>query len=323
MRRRTFLQAAALLLPSGGLRAQVAGEWPTRAVRFILPFAVGGATDALARLLMARLATMTGQPFVVDNRSGAAGIIGTDAIAKSAPDGYTIGLGTIAVHAIAPTLHTQLPFDAGRDFTMICGLYQGPNMLVVNREVPANTLAELVELLRRSPGKYFYASSGPGTTMHLTAAMFEQAIGAQMVHVPYRGTAQALTDLLAGRVHLMFDNLPNAIIAVSEGRVRPLAVTGAARSPVAPDVPTVAETVPGFEMQPWAMLVGPAGIPSQIVVRIAELTRQALQSDEMLQTLTRLGAETAWRPPAETAAFRAEQEALLAPIIRASGARVD
>lgn len=322
MRRRSLLQAT-LLAPLGAAHAQPAAEWPTRAVRFIVPFAPGGATDALARLFTARLATMTGQAFVVDNRSGASGIIGTDAIAKAAPDGYTIGLGTIAVHAIAPTLHTKLPFDAGRDFTMICGLYQGPNMLVVNRDLPASSLSELIELLRKNPGRYTYASSGPGTTMHLTAAMFERAIGATMVHVPYRGTAQALNDMVAGRVDLAFDNLPNAIIAVKEGRVRPLAVTGAQRSAAAPDVPTVGETIPGFEMQPWAILVGPANISAPVVARIAELSRDALQSDDIRQTLDRFGAETAWRSPADTAAFRAQQEALLAPIIRASGARVE
>lgn len=304
------------------VRAQGA-EWPNRQVRFISPFAAGGATDVISRLYCSQMASLTGQVFVVENRVGAAGIVGTDAIAKAAPDGYTLGLGSIAVHAIAPSLYAQLPFDVGRDFTQISGLARSPNMLVVNLDVPATTLPELIALIRANPGRLAYATSGSGTTLHLMGAWLAQAIGGDMLHVSYRGIAAAMVDLFANRVQMIFANIPDGIAQMRAGRVRAIAVTSAQRNPAVPDVPTMAETIPGFELLPWNTVVGPAGMAPPLVARINALTRQVLESGETMRTLAELGSAAWWTTSQDATAFRAAQAAMLAPIIRASGARVE
>ncbi len=312
----------ATLFAPGLARAQGA-EWPNRQVRFISPFAAGGATDIISRLYCTQMAALTGQSFVVENRVGGGGIVGTEAIARAAPDGYTLGLGSIAVHAIAPTLQPRLPFDAGRDFTQISGLARSPNMLVVNLDVPATTLPELIALIRANPGRLAYASSGSGTTLHLMGAWLAQAIGGEMLHVSYRGSAAAMVDLYANRVQMIFANIPDGIVQMREGRARAIAVTSAERNPAVPDVPTMAETIPGFVLLPWNTLVGPAGMAPGLITRINALTRQALESAEMRQTLADLGSGPWWSTHEEATSFRETQAATLAPIIRASGARVE
>src|SRR5215211_2814269 len=229
MGRRAALGAIAGALagiPATG-QGQPGADWPSQPVRYINIFPPGGATDTLSRLYCAKMGELTGQPFVVENRSGSGGTVGVDAIAKSRPDGYTVGLGSIAPHAIAPTLYASLLFDAARDFTFISGLWQLPNLLVVNNDLPARSVPELVALLKASPGKYAYGSSGMGTTPHLSGEMLKQMVGADILHVPYRGGAPALLDLLAGRVHLIMDNIPGLLPTAREGRIRALAVTGA------------------------------------------------------------------------------------------------
>jgi tripartite-type tricarboxylate transporter receptor subunit TctC len=312
-----------LALPWAAPAQAQPGEWPTRPVRYINPYPAGGATDTLSRLYCARMSELTGQQFVVENRSGSGGNVGADAVAKAAPDGYTVGLGGIASHAIAPTLYASLPFDHVRDFTLVCGLWQLPNMLVVHPGIPARTLPELIGLIRENPAGFAYASAGAGTTIHLSGAMFAQAIGVPMLHVPYRGGAPAMLDVIAGRVQMIFDNIPGAIAQVRDGKVRPLAVTGATRSPVAPQVPTMAETLPGFEMVSWTCLSAPAGVPAAVVARMSVLSRRALDSAELSRAYLDQGATPWWTPQAEIIAYRAAQEALLAPLVRASGARVD
>jgi tripartite-type tricarboxylate transporter receptor subunit TctC len=300
-----------------------ARDWPARTVHFIIPFAAGGATDTLSRLYCAQMGELTGKIFVTENKIGAAGIVGTDAIAKAAADGYTIGLGSIAIHAIAANLYARLPFDTGRDFTMIAGLWQMPNMLVINNDVPATNLAELVALIRKKPDAFSYGSAGTGTTLHLTGSMLGQAIGVEMTHVPYRGTPQALLDLSAGRVQLMFDNIPSAMAYARSGKARAIAVTSAQRNPAAPDIPTMAETLPGFELMTWNMLVGPAGMPKPIVSQISAMTRRAIENPAMVKSLAEMGAVAWWTSPEDATAYRAAQEAMFAPIVRASGARVE
>jgi tripartite-type tricarboxylate transporter receptor subunit TctC len=319
-RRHTLLGSMALL-PT--LSFAQATDWPNRPVRYIIPFAPGGATDTLSRLYCARMGELAGQTFVVDNRAGAGGIIGTDAIAKAPADGYTIGLGSIAVHAIAPSLYAKLPFDAGRDFTMISGLWQMPNLLVVNNDVQAKTLPELLALIRQHPERFSYASAGNGTTLHLTGAMLTQALGVQMTHVPYRGTPPAWLDLAAGRVQLMFDNMPNALVQVRAGKARAIAVTSVQRNPAAPEIPTMSETLPGFELMTWNMLAGPPNLPPAVLARISALTKQAVESPIFGKALSELGAVPWWTTTEEATAYRAAQEAMLAPIVRASGARVE
>ncbi|HYZ30660.1 MAG TPA: tripartite tricarboxylate transporter substrate-binding protein, partial [Crenalkalicoccus sp.] len=261
--------------------------------------------------------------FVVENRSGSGGNVGTDAIAKSRADGYTIGLGSVSSLAIAPTLYASLPFDVARDFTWLGGIWQLPNMLVVNNDVPARSVPELIALLKANPGKYTFASSGAGTTVHLSGEMLKTMAGVDVVHVPYRGGAPAHVDLLGGRVHMIFDNIPQALAEAREGKVRALAVTGTERSPAAPELPTMAEFYPEFVITSWGSAVAPAGVPREMVERVSALSRKALQSPELIARFQENGATPWWTTPEAFGRFRAEQQAFFAPLIRASGARVE
>jgi len=315
-----ILAAAALAAPR---LSAAESNWPNRPVRYINPYAAGGPTDTLSRLLCTRMSEISGQQFVVENRTGSGGIVGNQAIAQSPPDGYTLGLGGIATHAIAPTLYARLPFDPERDFTFITGMWRLPNMLVVNNDLPVRSVPELIAHLKAHPGRYAYASAGSGTTLHLSGELFKTLAGVEMTHVPYRGSAAAYPDILSGRVHMIFDNIPGALAQAREGRVRALAVTSAERSPVVPDLPTIAETLPGFDISSWTALVGPAGIPREVVGRISALARAALESEALKRAYLAQGATPWWTTPEEIMAFRAAEERRLAPIIRASGARVD
>lgn len=323
--RRTLLAATAGALsglPAPG-RAQPGSDWPSQTVRYINIFPPGGATDTLSRLYCAKMSELTGQQFVVENRSGSGGNVGVDAIAKSRPDGYTIGLGSIAPHAIAPTLYAQLPFDAAKDFSFVSGLWQLPNLLVVNNDVPARSVPELIALLKANPGKYAYGSSGIGTTPHLSGELLKQMTGTEILHVPYRGGAPALLDLLGGRVHLIMDNIPGLLPAAREGRIRALAVTGPQRSPAAPEIPTMAEFLPGFEITSWGAVCYPAGVPGPMVARHSAFAKQALEHPDLVRSFQELGAAPWWTTPEDITAFRAREEARLAPLIRKSGARVE
>jgi tripartite-type tricarboxylate transporter receptor subunit TctC len=320
-RRRLAALAAAPLAAPLAARAQEA--WPARPVRYINPYAAGGPTDTLSRQLCQRMSELSGQQFVVENRTGSGGIVGNQAIAAAAPDGYTIGLGGIATHAIATTLYARLPFDPQRDFTLVSGIWQLPNMLVINNDIPARTVPELIAHLKRNPGRYAYASAGSGTTLHISGELFRTMAGVEITHVPYRGSAAAYPDIIAGRVHMIFDNIPGALAQAREGRVRALGVTSLARSPVVPDTPAIAETLPGFDMTSWTCIAGPAGIPREVVGRISALARRALESEELKRAYLEQGATAWWTTPEQIADFRTAEEARLAPIIRASGARVD
>jgi tripartite-type tricarboxylate transporter receptor subunit TctC len=303
------------------VRAQ--GTYPNKTVRYINPFPAGGATDTLSRLFCAKLSEMTGQQWVVENRGGSGGNVGVEVLAQSAPDGYTLGLGGIASHAIAPTLYAKLPFKVPDDFTFISTIWQLPNMLVVNLDVPAKSVAELIDLLKKNPGKYSYASAGNGTTLHLSGELFKVMAKVDMLHVPYRGAAPAMQDLLAGQVHMIFDNIPGALAVSRPGKVRALGVTSKERTPVVPDVPAIAETLPGFDINSWTTLTGPAKLPAEIVARLSELSKKALESEDLKARFFDLSATAIWRSPQDTLAYRASEEARLAPIIKASGARVD
>ena len=322
------LRRRSVLAGLGGLVAAPAivhgqGTYPNKPVRWINPFPAGGATDTLSRLFCAKMAEITGQQWLVENKGGSGGNVGMDTLAQAAPDGYTLGLGGIASHAIAPTLYARLPFNARTDFTFVSTIYQLPNMLVVNLELPVKTVAELIDLLRKNPGKYSYASAGNGTTLHLSGELFKVMAKVDMVHVPYRGAAPAMQDLLAGQVHMIFDNIPGALAQVRPGKVRALGVTSKDRTPVAPEVPAIAETLPGFDINSWTTVTGPAKLPPDVVARLSELSRQALESADLKAKLLDQGATAIWRTPADTVAYRDSEEARLAPIIKASGARVD
>jgi len=303
------------------LRAE--GNYPNRPVRYINPYPAGGPTDTLSRLFCARMSELTGQQWIVENRGGAGGNVGMDALAKSDPDGYSLGLGGIAVHAIAPTLYAKLPFNPRTDFTFVSTLWWLPNLLAVNLEVPAKSVPELIELCRNNPGKYSYGSAGSGTTLHLSGELFKMLAKVDIQHVPYRGSAPATQDLLAGQIHMMFDNIPGTLTQARAGKVRPLAVTSAKRTAVAPEIPTIAETLPGFDIVSWTTLCGPAKLPPDVIARLSELSKKALESEELKAKFADLGSTAWWMTPGETLAYRDSEEARLAPIIRASGARVD
>jgi tripartite-type tricarboxylate transporter receptor subunit TctC len=320
--RRAILAGTSLLAMPCNARAQ-AGDWPRRAVRYINPFPAGGSTDVLSRIYCARMTEITGQSFVVENRAGAGGNVGVDAIAKSAPDGYTIGMGGIASHAIAPTLYSSLNFDPEKDFTFITGLWQLPNLLGVNLDLPARSVPELIALLKANPGRYSFGSAGSGTTLHLSGEMFKQLAGVNMEHVPYRGAAPGLVDLMAGRIHMMFDNMPSMLALARQGKVRALAVTSEKRSPIEPDLPAIAEFLPGFDVISWTCLCTPAGLPKDIADRMSHFSRQALEHPDLVRSFREQGATAWFTSMAEISAFRAAQQAKLAPVIRASGARVD
>jgi tripartite-type tricarboxylate transporter receptor subunit TctC len=292
-------------------------------VRYINPYPPGGPTDTLSRRLCLKLSELSGQQFIVENRSGAGGNVGVDAIAKSRPDGYTIGLGGIATHAVAPHMHATMPFDVARDFTYVSGMWQLPNLLAVNLDVPVRSVAELVALARARPGELTFGSAGPGTTLHLAGELFNLMAGVRLTHVPYRGSAPAQLDLLAGRVTMMFDNIPGTLTLARQNRVRPLGVTSLARSPVAPDVPAISETLPGFDVVSWTCLVGPAGIAAPVVERMSALMRAALAAEDLRASYLELGATAWFLTPEETAAYQRQSMAALGPVVRAAGLRAE
>ena len=320
-RRVAMLAGASLLAAPRVARAQA--PWPAQPVRYINTFPPGGSTDTLSRMFCARMAEITGQQFIVENRAGSGGVVGAEVIARAVPDGYTLGLGGIATHAIAPTLYARLPFNPVTDFTSISGIWQLPNLLGIHPSLEATTVAELIALLRANPGRYSYGSAGSGTTLHLSGEMFKQLASVDMLHVPYRGAAPAYPDLIAGRIHMMFDNIPGMLALFRANQVRAIAVTSAVRSPVVPDIPAIADTLPGFDITSWTSLSGPAGIAAPIVARISAFARQALESEALKRAYLEHAAVAWWTTPADLAAHRAREEARLAPLIRASGARVE
>ena len=320
-RRRALALAAAPFLASRAARAT--DEWPHKTVRYINVFPPGGPTDTLSRIVCAELAELTGQQFIVENKSGSGGNVGTDAIAKASPDGYTIGLYTIASQSIAPTLYGKLPFDVDKDFTPIAMLWSVPNMLMVRNELPVKTVPELIALAKAEPGKYSFASSGAGTTPHITGELFKQMAGVNLLHVPYKGSAPAYQDLLANQVDMMWDNIPGPLGLMRGGKVRGVAVTSKERHPAAPEIPTMADTLPGFEITSWGGICGPAGLPPAMVEKCAALAQKALESARVKAAFAQQGATAFWMSPKDTAAYRASDAAKLAPVIKASGAKVE
>ena len=307
---------------SSAARAQAA--WPSKPVRYINPYPAGGPTDTLSRLFCASMSEITGQQFVVENRGGDGGDVGMAEVARSEPDGYLLGLGGIASHAISPTLKAgKMRFDAVKDFTFISNIWSLPNFLVGNLNLPAGTVAELIELLRRNPGRYFYGSSGAGTTPHLSGELFKLLANVDLVHVPYKGTAPAMIDLLGGQVQMLFDNIPGALAQYRPGKVKGYAVTSALRSPIVPEIPSLAEFLPGYDISSWTALVGPARIPLAVVERISMFSKQALESADLKQKFFDRGASAWWSSPAEVSAYRASEETRLGDLIRKAKISVD
>src|SRR5215213_4191222 len=256
LRRRAVLGLGTLLVLAGWMPPAVKAQsgYPSRPVTLVVPFPAGGSTDLVARLVAAEMTGHLGQQVVVENRGGAGGNIGSAAVARDEPDGYTILMGTVATHALNPALYKKMPYDAVKDFAPISLLAFIPNVLVVNNDFPAKSVAELIDLLKANPGKYSYASSGNGTPLHLSGELFKSMAGVDMVHVPYKGAGPALVDVMGGHVPIMFDNLPPSLEQIRAGKLRGLAVTTKERAPSIPDLPTIAETLPGYETYSWNAL---------------------------------------------------------------------
>ncbi|MGF9756428.1 tripartite tricarboxylate transporter substrate binding protein [Microvirga sp. 0TCS3.31] len=290
-----------------------------------MPFTPGGTTDIFARLVGEKLSQSLGQQFVIENRGGAGGNIGADAVAKAEPDGYTLVMGTVGTHAINPSLYAKMPYDALTDFAPVAYVAGVPNLMVVSpKKVKATTVQEFIAEAKATPGKFTMASSGNGTSIHLSGELFKQMTGVEMPHVPYRGSGPAVNDLIGGQVDVMFDNLPSSIEHVRGGNLRALAVTSSKRSPALPDMPTLAEAgLPQFEATSWFALFAPKGTPPEITNKLNQEVRKALETPELQKRFADLGGEIQPMSPDELMGYvRAEHEKW-AKVVKASGAKVD
>ncbi len=328
IRRRQVLVAATALAPfPGSLFAQAA--WPNKPVRIIVPFAAGGTTDILARAMAPELGKAFGQTFIIDNKPGAGGNLGADMVAKSPPDGYTLLMGTVGTHAINAALYPKMPFDPVKDFAPITLVAGVPNVLVINpakaEAYKIQNVADLIRYAKANPGKLNMASSGNGTSIHLSGELFKTMTGTFLLHFPYRGSGPALLDLVGGTMDVMFDNLPSALPQIKGGKLKALAVTTAQRSAALPDVPTIAEAGPvkGFEASSWFGLLAPTGTPPDIVNRIQQETAKALASPTVKERLLSQGAIPGGMPPAEFTRFIAAETVKWTKVVKVSGAKVD
>ncbi|MGJ7546758.1 Bug family tripartite tricarboxylate transporter substrate binding protein [Variovorax sp. LT1R16] len=322
--RRTLLAAALAAAAVGAPAAAFAQAYPSKPITIIVPFSAGGTTDILARVIGLHMGTDLGQPVVVDNRAGAGGNIGGQAAARANPDGYTLFMGTVGTHAINQSLYKKMPFDPIKDFAPLSRVAMVPNLLVVNPGQPYKSVKELIAYGKANPGKINFGSSGNGSSIHLSGELFKQMTGVDMQHVPYRGSAPAVSDLLGGQISVMFDNMPSAIPHVRGGKLRALAVTTAKRSPALPDVPTIAEAgVPGYEATSWFGLLAPAGTPAPIVAKLNASILKALADPEVKKKLAEQGAESHGEKPEEFAAFIKSETAKWGKVVKESGASLD
>jgi tripartite-type tricarboxylate transporter receptor subunit TctC len=321
---RVVLGTLVALLAVVAAPGAAAQAYPARPVKLVVPFPPGGPLDATGRLVAQKLTEAWGQPVVVENKPGAGGNIGADLVAKSAPDGYTILLGALSTHAVNPTLYPNMPYDAVRDFAPITLLATTPNVLVVNPSLPVNSVKELVAYAKANPGKLAFGSGSNGSAGHLAGELFKVETGTDIIHVPYKGAAPAMQALLAGDVQFMFDNLASATPQVKAGKLKALAVTTARRSPLAPELPTMAEAgLPGFDITTWYGLMAPAGTPSAIVAKWNAEVTKILNSPDVKERLAAQGAEAAPTTPDQFAAFIKAEIPKYARIVKASGAKVD
>ena len=328
MRRKIFMTHAFAfgLLCTGALaQAQTpaaAGSWPTKPVKIVVTFPPGGAPDTLARVLADKWGQLLGQPVTVDNKPGAGGNIGADFVAKSPGDGSTLLIATVGTHAINPALYSAMPYNHIKDFTPVSFLASTPNLLVVNNAVPAKNVQELIALAKKTPLNF--GSSGSGTSIHLSGELFNTLAGVKMQHIPYRGRAQAVPDLLGGRISMIFDNMPSALPLVRSGDVRALGVTSSTRSSAAPDIPTLAESgLPGFEATSWFALMAPAGLPKEVQARINAETARVLNLPDVREKMALLGLDLAPASPQALASLIQSETAKWASVVKESGAKLD
>jgi tripartite-type tricarboxylate transporter receptor subunit TctC len=307
-----------------GAQAQSAAQaYPNKPIRIVVTFTPGGAPDIIARLLGERFTAAWGQPVIVDNKPGSGGNIGSDFVAKAAPDGYSLVVGTVGTHSINGALYAKMPYDMVKDFSPVSLVATTPNMLVVHNDVPARTVQELIALGKRE-GKMSFASSGSGTSIHVSGELFKSMTGIDMTHIPYKGRASALPDLLGGRVTMMFDNMPSSLPLVREGKLRALGVTSLTRSAAAPDIPTVAESgLPGFEAVSWFAMFAPAGTPKPVVDKIQAEISRILKMPEVAKRLTDIGLEPVGSTADELAAYQKGEIVKWAKVVKDSGAKAE
>ncbi len=316
-----FVAALGTAIAASPLQAQT---YPVKPIRLIVPYSPGGTADLLGRSIARKLGESLGQQVIIENRTGAGGGIGADLVAKSKPDGYTLLMGTIATHAINPNLYPDNPYDPVKDFAPVLLVATMPNLLVVNPAVPAKTVRELIALAKVKPGELAFASAGSGTTQHLSGELFKKMAGVDMLHIPYKGNAPAVADLVGGQVQLMFDNIPISLQQVRAGKLRALAVTGPKRSPVLPDIPTIAEAaLPGYSVTSWFALFAPAGTPPAIVARLNKETNKALADEALRRQLGDQGIEPAGGTAEQLAAHIRAELPRWKKIVAESGAKVE
>jgi tripartite-type tricarboxylate transporter receptor subunit TctC len=318
MRPIPWLAGLALAVYAGLACAQT---FPSKPIRMVVTFPSGGAPDILARLFSDK--SQLGQPVVVDNKAGAGGNIGADIVAKSPADGHTLVMGTVGTHSINGALYAKMPYDMVKDFTPVGHVASAPNLLVVNNDLPVKTVAELIAYMKANPNKLSFGSPGIGSSIHVSGELFKSMTGTSMTHVPYKGRQFAIPDLVGGQIQLMFDNMPSALPMAKEGKIRAVAQTTAKRSAAAPDVPTVAETVPGFEATTWFAVFAPAGTPREVVARINAEMKRVFALPDVVDKLKTLGLEPWISTPEELARFQADEIVKWAKVVKDSGAKAE
>ena len=308
IRRHHFLRGLAAALALGAAMPAALAQ-SSKPIRLVVPFPAGGATDLFARTLSQKMGERLGTSIVIDNKPGAGGSLGSDMAAKATADGQTLLFTTTSTHSIGPAIGAKLPYDTVRDFTPIAHVGNAPSIMLVPNSSPAKTVKEWIEYAKKNPGELNYASSGNGTIVQLTAELFKAQAGVFVTHIPYKGTGLAIPDLVAGQLDLLFDSLPTGMPHVRDGRLRALAVTTLKRTPLAPDLPPVADTLPGFESSTWFGLYGPKGLPAEVVNRVNTAANQALSDPEVRAKLTTLGIEPVTSTPAQFAKMVADDQA--------------
>lgn len=321
MTRRAMI-AAACLMSVGAAQAQA--DYPgTKVVTIIVPFAAGGTTDLLGRILADRLGARLGGKFIIENRPGAGGNTGVAAAARSEPNGYTLTLGTVSSHAINPGVYAKMPYDHIKDFAPISQLASVPNILMVNLDLPAKTVPELIELLKKNPGKYSFGSSGAGTSTHMAAELFKVETGTDMVHVPYRSSGQVTQDLLSGQIQITFDNITIAWPHVEAGKLRALATATPQRLPVAKDLPALAEFIPGYDASSWHGFFAPAGVPKEIVARLSTETQAIMREPAVIEQLKKLGVDPVGSSSEQFAAHIASETKRWGDVAKKANVRIE